>query len=75
MYFLRIAGLGFIHKSWQDAEPRFCRQPTQAKSWATLRKALDFGNQKLTPHLKLAWEVWQDEAGDLVPLIRPQGSR
>ncbi|NER79657.1 MAG: hypothetical protein F6K42_08755 [Leptolyngbya sp. SIO1D8] len=75
MYFLKIAGLGFIHKSWQDAEPRFCRQPTKAKSWTTLNGALDFGNQKLTPQIKLPWEVWQTVEGKLLPLIRPQGSR
>ena len=75
MYFLKIAGLGFIHKSWQDAEPRFSRHPTKAKSWTTLDGALDFGNQKLTPHLKLPWEVWQEKKGTLVPLIRPQVSR
>ncbi len=75
MYLLKIAGLGFIHKSWQDAEPRFCDQSTKAKSWKTLDAALNFGNQKLTPKIAISWEVWQDSDGELRPLMRPRSVR
>lgn len=72
MYFLKVAGLGFIHKQWQDDEPRFCRQPEQAKSWKSIDSALKFGNQKLTPHLSIPWEIWQEKEETLLPLIRPR---
>ena len=74
MYFLKIDGLGFIHKSWKDEEPRFCRQQAKAKSWTSLEGALKFGNQKLTPRLKIPWEVWQENEGILLPLMRPQAT-
>lgn len=71
MYFLKVAGLGFIHKSWKDDEPRFCRLQSKAKSWTSLDGALKFGNQRLTPRLKIPWELWQEVDGELMPLIRP----
>ncbi|MEO1094785.1 MAG: hypothetical protein AAFX01_07785 [Cyanobacteria bacterium J06638_28] len=75
MYFLKIAGLGFIHKSWKDPEPRFCTQPAKAKNWQTLEAALKFGNQKLTPKLKIPWEVWHEVEDELRPLMRPRLTR
>jgi hypothetical protein len=75
MYFLKIAGFGFIHKSWKDAEPRFCQQFDKAKSWKSLERALKFGNEKLTPQLSIPWEVWQEVEGELVPLVRPRSPR
>jgi len=75
MYFLKVAGLGFVHKNWQDTEPRFSHSAAKAKNWKTLEGALEFGNQKLTPHLKIGWEVWQEGDGEWIPLIRPQSVR
>jgi hypothetical protein len=72
MYFLKIANLGFIHKSWKDEEPHFCREFKKAKSWKSLEGALNFGDTKLTPQLAMPWEVWQEVEGDLVPLVRPR---
>ncbi|MDJ0706121.1 MAG: hypothetical protein QNJ46_22850 [Leptolyngbyaceae cyanobacterium MO_188.B28] len=72
MYFLKIAGFGFIHERWEDEEPRFCEQHTKAKRWKTLEEALDFGDQTLTPRLKIRWEVWRSVKGKLLPMIRPQ---
>lgn len=77
MYFLKIAGLGFIHKNWKDEEPRFCRQQAKAKTWTSLEGALKFGNQKLTPRLSIPWEIWQisPDGEALLPLVRPQSAR
>lgn len=71
MYLIQVPGLGFIHQQWQDDEPRFCTQLPKAKSWETLQEALDFGNQKLTPRIKVSWELWQAMEGVFKPIIRP----
>lgn len=74
-YHIQVPNLGYVHKAWQDEQPRFCTQPTLAKQWKTLDKALDFGNQSLTPKLKTAWEVWQMADGELTPVIRAHHSK
>lgn len=75
MYAIKVQGLGFIRKNWKDDEPRFCADFTHAKTWKTLPKALEFGDKKLTPRLRIGWELWQDVEGELIPLIQPQRSQ
>jgi len=72
MYAIKIHGLGFIHKRWKDETPHFCSDFSKAKTWKTLSRALDFGNKKLTPRLRMSWELWQEVEGELIPLIQPQ---
>lgn len=73
-YHIQVPNLGYVHKAWQDDQPRFCIQPTLAKQWKTLDKALDFGNQSLTPKLKTTWELWQMADGEFTPVIRAHHS-
>ena len=73
IYRIQLPGLGFVHKSWKDDEPRFCTLSSKAKGWKTLAAALEFGNQKLTPRgIKLRWELWQEVSGTWIPVIRRQ---
>jgi hypothetical protein len=72
MYYIQVPGLGFIYKRWQDDEPRFCSDRSNAKVWQTLEGTLEFGNSKLTPRLRSGWEVWQVVDDELIPVIRPQ---
>ncbi len=74
MYRIRISGLGFIHKQWKDEEPRFCTAKTKAKTWKSLKGATDFGNKKLTPKIKIGWELWQEADDVLTPVFRPRPS-
>jgi hypothetical protein len=72
MYLLKVAGLGFIHKTWNEEEPRFCADQAKAKQWKTLEGALEFGNRKLSPRLPIRWELWQHLDGTVLPVMRPQ---
>ncbi|MGP1383379.1 MAG: hypothetical protein ACTS2F_07430 [Thainema sp.] len=72
MYRIQVSGLGFIHARWKDIEPRFCADPTKAKSWTTLEGTLKFANQRLVPRSQIRWEIWQEQDGDLVPILQPQ---
>lgn len=72
MYLIQVPGLGFIHQRWKNEEPRFCSEQSKAKSWETLNDAVEFGNQNLTPRIKMSWELWQDVEGELKPIIRPK---
>ncbi|MGB0564713.1 MAG: hypothetical protein ACPGVO_23395 [Spirulinaceae cyanobacterium] len=72
-YLIQVAGLGYIHKNWKDAEPQFAESRTKAKSWKTRQGAVDFGAQKLTPRLRTGWELWQAGEDDtLIPIMKPR---
>jgi hypothetical protein len=71
-YFVKVAGLGFIHKNWQPEEPRFCTNQTQAKTWKTRQAAIGFGSEHLTPRLKIGWELWELDDEGLEPIILPR---
>jgi len=72
MYLLKVAGLGFVHKTWHDQEPRFCTDPAKGKQWKTVDGALEFGNRKLSSRLTIRWELWQQTNDTLLPIMRPQ---
>ncbi len=74
MYRIQVSGLGFVHSSWKDIEPRFCTDPAKAKSWKTFDATLNFANQNLVPRSQVRWEIWQEQDGDLVPILQPQRS-
>lgn len=72
LYFIQVAGLGFIHKNWKDTDPQFTNSMKKAKSWKTRQGAVDFGCKKLTPRLRTGWELWHDEDGELIPIMKPR---
>lgn len=71
-YFIQVSGLGYIHKNWKDTEPQFSESKAKAKCWKTRQGAVDFGSQRLTPRLRTGWELWQDEDGEMLPLMKPR---
>jgi len=72
MYYVCVPGLGYVHKQWKSAEPRFCQDSAKAKSWKTSSSALAFSNQELTSRVHIPWELWQETEGEFIPIIRPR---
>lgn len=71
MYYIKVIPFGFIHKSWQDQEPRFSQSLEKAKSWKEMGGALNFGNDKITVNYRSNWELWQQEGENLQLIFGP----